>query len=106
MFNLNLFDKNRLNLTIKTGEKTMISIERIAMQLRGKDDLAAEKMLERYGFSLGELSEIITCCTSLHAGVFKGSIKQITNSITSTLECSMRIGDRLPDAIKYDKINF
>lgn len=84
----------------------MLSIERLAMQLKGKDDLAAEEMLDRYGFTLGELSEIITCCTSLHAGIFGGTLRQISGSIKSTIETSIRIGDRLPDAIQYgDKLN-
>jgi len=84
----------------------MLSIDRLAMQLKGLQDTDAEKMLDRYGFSRSEAAEIVKCCTGVHGRRFGGTMKNIINTIKSTLACSVRIGDRLPDCIKYDnKLN-
>ena len=78
----------------------MISIERLAMEIKDKDADAAVKHLERFGFSLAEAAEVVAVFARGYNRDFSPITWQsIAIQIKSTLECSVRLGDRIDMSI-------
>ena len=74
----------------------MISIERLAMEIKDKDADAAAKHLERFGVTPVEAAEVVAVFTRGHNRDFSPITWQsIAIQIKSTLECSVRLGDRI-----------
>jgi len=72
------------------------SKERLAMEIFNKTKENAEKHLERFGFSPAERAEITAVFARGHNADFSPITWQsVAEQIKSTLECSVRIGDRI-----------
>ena len=76
-----------------------ISIDRLAMTIESGDKRVVEHHLERFGFSPAEISEIISQCMVWGSGRLTRDWKMIAVNIKSTMECSLRIGDRFDFSI-------
>jgi len=76
----------------------MKSIDRLAMDIAGKSEVSARETLDRFGFSLAEQSEIIASHMRLpkhSSGWMDADWQAVAVTIRSTMECSIRLGDRL-----------
>ena len=76
------------------------SIERLAMDIAGKETAAARFTLKRFDFSLAEVSEIITANTVARTFLAEKRTmskdwRAIAGTIKSTIETSFRLGDRI-----------
>ena len=72
----------------------MLSIERLAMIIRGRTKEGAEYQLDRFGFSPSEIAEITTQSEINKTGILTASVFDISQNIKSTMQCSIRIGTR------------
>lgn len=78
----------------------MKTIERLAMEILDKDANSAEKHLVRFGFSPAEAAEVVAVFVRGYNRDFSPITWQsIAVQIRSTLECSVRMGDRLDMSI-------
>ena len=73
----------------------MKSIDRMAMDIAGKSSCDAGAMLGRFGFSIAEASEIISSHWRESTDSIDPDWGAVSMTIRSTMECSVRIGDRL-----------
>lgn len=73
----------------------MISIDRLAMMIAGKSGVSALNTLERFGFTVVESSEVITSHYRAATVSVDPDWQAVAVTIKSTLECSVRIGQRV-----------
>ena len=75
-------------------------ITRMAQEIAGNSIDDARKALECQCFSIAETSEIIAGCRMIMKADHIVTVTEtIEAQIRSTLECSIRLGDRLADEI-------
>lgn len=80
-----------------------LTVRNYAVGLRGTSIKEAYEYLEKRGFTLAERSEIIHQITALSDRVVAAELEAIVAAIRSTLACSVRIGDRLPNDSIFEK---
>lgn len=79
----------------------MKSANRMAMELQLKrTEIDVQRYLDRYGFSPAETAEIMAQFS--WPIVDNATRNQLRDAILNTLRLSIRLGDRLPDCIKWN----
>ena len=76
-----------------------MSIDRMAMEIAAKPAVAARDTLKRFGFSPAEAGEICKSHWRRATNTIDPDWGAISMTIRSTMECSVRIGDRIDMAI-------
>ena len=86
----------------ENGEITEVVIKNsLSKEIAGQEPEDARKTLECQCFSPAEISEIITGCRMVKADRLTADLDEIEKQIRATIECSVRLGDRLPDEINW-----
>jgi len=76
-----------------------ISIDRLAMEIAGKRIVTARLILDRFGFSLAEASEIIFSHCRTEADSIDPDWQAVAVTIKSTMQVSVAIKDRVDMSI-------
>jgi hypothetical protein len=79
----------------------MTPTQRIARDIAGQDPRDAYRELACQCFSPAEAAEIVAGTSTALQGKITDDIDRIEAQIKSTIECSVRIGDRLEDEINW-----